>query len=274
MATSITSSISNTKKHNRTGFYLRHLSWIVVLLLLSTSLYGADIPSPPSRSIKYKSFFIRTAHYEFGLDAPVALLAGQVHQESAWRPDVDSPYASGLTQFTPSTAKWISEIYPDLGPNEVYNPKWSIRAMMRYDKHLFERLTFAKDSCNQWAMTLSAYNGGYGWIKRDRKLAVADGKDGTVWWDNIEMHSGRAEWAYEENRGYPRRIIYRHQEIYVEHNWGGPVVCPKVVESVKLMTIEEIDEISVVPAIVEVTIHPRVEIKLTWWDKLKEWWKS
>jgi len=53
----------------------------------------------------------------WGLEAPVALFAAQVHQESGWREDARSPVgALGLAQFMPGTAAWIAQLYPaDLG---------------------------------------------------------------------------------------------------------------------------------------------------------------
>jgi len=101
---------------------------------------------------------------------------------------------------------------------DAYNPIWAIRAMLKYDGWLHTRIQ-ATDTCNRWAFVLSAYNGGLGWVKRDKRLTEQDGKDPLLWWDNTELYSNRADWARKENRDYPRKIIYGLQPIYAQ--WGG-----------------------------------------------------
>lgn len=150
-------------------------------------------------------------------------MAAQIHQESAWRPEVCSPYACGLTQFTPATAEWIGELYGiELGPTDRFDPRWAIRAMVRYDRHLWERISAATE-CDRWAMVLSSYNGGFGYLRRDIHLAASKGMDTSRWFGNVELHSTRARWAFEENRAYPRRILLTHQPRY--ELWGRPVKC-------------------------------------------------
>ncbi|WP_163769991.1 transglycosylase SLT domain-containing protein, partial [Proteus mirabilis] len=74
---------------------------------------------------------IRNARLEWGLSAPVADFAAQLHQESGWRPDAISPAgAQGLAQFMPATADWISQLIPMLSSREPFNPAWAIRALV------------------------------------------------------------------------------------------------------------------------------------------------
>lgn len=194
---------------------------IILIWLLSTSLAVAGIPYDAA---KYKRMLIKESQLVFGLDAPVARLAGQIHQESAWNPTAQSPYADGLTQFTPSTAKWIAQIYPELGDPAPFSPRWAIRAMVRYDKRLLGQVD-ADTKCDAWAMALSAYNGGLGWVKRDAKLAAANDYCPYLWWDNVELFSNRAKWAFKENRGYPRNILKRWEPMYSAAGWQGGQVC-------------------------------------------------
>ncbi|MEB4492761.1 lytic transglycosylase domain-containing protein, partial [Pasteurella multocida] len=71
--------------------------------------------------------------------------------------------------------------------------------------------------------TLSAYNGGLGWVQRDKKKAQAQGLDPLLYWNNVEqVNAGRSRANFAENRGYPQRIIYRWQPIY--KTWG-PTLC-------------------------------------------------
>ncbi len=183
-------------------------------------------PHIPVRADGYSKLLEREAVGRFGLNAPVALLAAQLHQESGWRTDAQSPYAQGLAQFTPATAKWIPEVCADLGTPNVWDARWSIRAQACYMRHLHAQVADAATPCDRWAMALSAYNGGLGWLNRDRKLASANGADRAVWFSNVELHSKRAAWAIAENRGYPRRILTTLEPTYLAAGWPGSRTCP------------------------------------------------
>lgn len=202
----------------------------VVLLLSSAVLFSpaaraADVVIPED-SARYRLALRVVAFSEFGLDAPVARLAAQLHQESGWRAKAKSPYAQGLAQFTPATAEWIAQAYPVLAPADPWDPVWSIRAQAIYMRHLLRGISGAATECDQWAFALSAYNGGPGWVARDRRLASAKGADASRWWANTELHSSRAAWAFKENRGYPRRILLRLEPAYIAAGWPGSAACP------------------------------------------------
>ncbi|PMY49125.1 MULTISPECIES: transglycosylase SLT domain-containing protein [Pseudomonas] len=179
----------------------------------------ADIPVVAER---YQRDLTRIAQAEWGLDAPVATFAGQIHQESRWKFDARSPVgAQGLGQVMPSTAAWLAETFPKvLGKNEPYNPIWSMQALVSYDRWLASRIT-AADSCEQAAMILSSYNGGLGWLIRDRKLASAKGADKLTWFGSVErFNDGRSAAAFKENRAYPRLILRQWEPLYIQAGWG------------------------------------------------------
>lgn len=120
--------------------------FVPFLVLLTVGLALAAVPR---EALHYKRDLIRNARYVWGLDAPVAVLAAQIHQESHWNKDAKSVFASGLTQFTPATAVWISGAYPkDLGANQPLNPQWALRAQSIYVKQLYDD-TDAATSCDQ-----------------------------------------------------------------------------------------------------------------------------
>lgn len=179
----------------------------------------------PPRAQQYRPILIKNARLFWGLEAPVATFAGQIHQESAWRPRAASQYASGLAQFTPATAKWIATMDAELASQDVYNPAWAMRAMARYNRHLWDRIT-AVDHCSRMAMTLAAYNGGLGWINREKKVTDAHGMDPATWWGSLEKTCLRADWACKENRDYPRRILLARQYVYA--SWGLGTDCSHV----------------------------------------------
>lgn len=197
---------------------------IILLAVFAAGLAHAG--EPPVEAKKYQRELTRVARSELGMDAPIAVLAAQIHQESRWNPKARSKFADGLAQFTPATAEWISGLYSkELGAADPFNPAWAIRAMIRYDKHIFDDMP-AQHLCDQWAFTLAAYNGGPGWIGRDRALTRLRGRDPYLWFGNVERYSSRAAWAFKENRDYPRRILFTHQPLYAA--WGGIVDCSHV----------------------------------------------
>ena len=198
---------------------MRSLSIILLLLLIVPQSLSAN---EPKESLKYKRDLIRYSRITWGMDAPVPLFASQIHQESSWNRLAKSKYADGLSQFTPATAKWIKDLYPELAKGNVYNPIWSIRAMLLYDKWLDNRIS-SEEECDQWAMILSSYNGGLTWLNRDKALTESSGANPKAWWNNVELYSSRAKWAKKENRNYPKKIIYDHQIIYEE--WGNKYIC-------------------------------------------------
>ena len=188
----------------------------------------ASARSVPQVATQHRLILVAEARRHWGITAPVALFAAQIHQESSWREDARSKYAIGMAQFTPPTAADMDRWYKSqLGNLARYSPLWSIRALVLYDGRIYRLLEpYGQDlpECDRFAMMLSGYNGGPTWLKRDRQLTADRGDNPDRWWDSVERHSNRATWAIEENRDYPRRIIYRHQHIYHEA-WGGKWVC-------------------------------------------------
>lgn len=179
----------------------------------------------PNAAKQHRAILVRSAHAVWGLDAPIATFAAQVHQESRWRIHARSPVgAEGLAQFMPTTTEWIASAYPrTLANPQPYNPGWAMRALVQYDRWIFERLP-ATAQCERWAMVLSAYNGGLGWVKRDRKLASEKGSDQLIWFNSVErFNAGRSAANFRENRHYPRVILSRWEPMYVGAGWGNGV---------------------------------------------------
>lgn len=199
--------------------------YCLVGLLLWPWAASAAPSAAPSAAIPYQRTLTREARLLWGLDAPVAVMAGQIEQESAWNPLATSPYAAGLAQFTLSTASWISGAYAqELGSNQPFNPEWAIRALVRYDYDLGHALGPVADECSWWAMALSAYNGGATWLERDRNYCTSiEGCSPLVWFNNVELYTRRGPGAAKENRGYPRRILFDTQLNYTD--WGRTVPC-------------------------------------------------
>lgn len=175
----------------------------------------------PRRAWTHRSTLIRAAHAFWGLDAPTASFAAQVHAESRWRPGaVSNAGAQGMAQFMPGTARWIADTYPHLLGCETFNPGWSLQALVTYDRYLWERLA-AANPCERMAKTLAAYNGGLGWVRRDERLARRNGLDDSLWFAGVEtVNSGRKKSAKRENQAYPRTILLRLEPLYMKQGFG------------------------------------------------------
>lgn len=194
--------------------------FVPFLVLITVGLAQAAVPR---EALHYKRDLIRHSRHVWGLDAPVAVLAAQIHQESRWNKDAKSAFASGMTQFTPATAVWISGAYPkDLGTNQPLNPQWALRAQSIYVKQLYDD-TDAATPCDQMWKTLWKYNGGAGWVRRDERLAAKSGANIRIAKEVEPFNAGRAPVFFKENRDYSRVILLKHQPLYA--SWGGEITC-------------------------------------------------
>lgn len=182
-------------------------------------LQAAEIP-PAAH--KYRADLTRSARLSWGMDAPIATFAAQVHQESGWHPNAVSRVgAQGLAQFMPATARWIGGIVPELAARQPDNPTWALRALTAYDRWLYERIQ-ADTECDRMAMTLASYNGGLGWLLKDKAMAQSAGDNRNRWWGHVDRYNaGRNRESFAENRGYPVRIIRAIQPAYAA--WGKGV---------------------------------------------------
>ena len=215
------------------AYLLANGTWIAMSLVLATLLVLESCQPAhaqiPSAAQGYQRELTRIVQQEWGMNGRVAVHAAQIHQESGWRSNVNSPVgAQGLSQFMPTTSKWIAEIYPDLGHAALYSPTWAMRAQARYNRWHWQRLRSAADECQRWAMALSAYNGGLGWVNRDRRLATNAGDDAGVWFGSVEKYTNRAGWALRENRHYVRHILLTLTPRYAGAGWQGGAPCSSV----------------------------------------------
>lgn len=191
---------------------------IVAFLICIVTVHSAiaDIEIPPL-AYKLKPRVVAEVRFWWSMDEPTSTFHAQIHQESLWNPEAESyAGAKGLAQFMPQTAEWISKLYPDeLGENNPLDVRWAIRALVVYDKWLYDRQTMR----DQWEGTLSSYNGGLGNLRKEQAKAKTEGYDPLTWWENVELVSCRPGWAYKENRGYVRRILKILKPIYEENGF-------------------------------------------------------
>ena len=188
--------------------------WVFVLL----AVFSVAFAQVPQAAQQHRALLVRTAHAAWGLDAPVAVFAAQVHQESAWRPDAISHVgAQGLAQFMPATAKWIGGIDPALAGQQPYNPGWALRALVTYDRWLYDRAPARYAPRERMWVALRSYNGGLGhWQAESAATEAAQPTRAQV--DAACGKARRAAVHCSENLGYPHRILVVLQPRYAA--WG------------------------------------------------------
>ena len=144
-----------------------------------------------------------------GVQAWSGQLAAQIQVESAWRPNARSKYAAGLAQFTSATWSDIAPLTdPSCAGEPETDPPCSIRSQIVYMKRLLSRYKYSATVSDRWAFAWAAYNGGAGWITREKsKCKRKPSCNPSRWWRNVERHCLRAGWACTENRAYPKKIL-------------------------------------------------------------------
>lgn len=190
-------------------------------LVLVCALLALALPVQarvPQAAQPYRALLVRTAHAVWGLDAPVAVFAAQVHQESAWRADAISRVgAQGLAQFMPATATWIAGVDPALAARQPFSPAWALRALVTYDRWLYERTPARYAPKDRMWVALRGYNGGLGHWQAEAAASGA-ARPTRVQVDAACGRAKRAPVHCRENLDYPHRILVVIQPRYAA--WG------------------------------------------------------
>lgn len=192
----------------------------VVLALLVAVFSSLALAQVPAAALKYRAVLTREAHFVFGLSAPIDYLAGQIQQESGWRPGITAwDNGRGLAQFMDPTADWASQQFEDLGKPAPYDPLWAIRAMTRLDAYNAGRVA-ADTPCDRWGAAFKGYNAGLGFVSRAQKRSRTPGK----WFGATEnINIGQSQKNFEYSRRYPRLIIFTHSPRFAQ--WGVGIDC-------------------------------------------------
>jgi len=141
-------------------------------------------------------------------------------RKRGWNPEAVSRVgAVGMAQFMPATARWWCEAN-GLGVAECQptNPTWAMRALVGYDRWLFDRVRGPSEFDRLWA-ALRAYNGGLGhWQQEAATVRPALDRQAV---DSACGKARRHPSFCPENLGYPRRILTLLQPRYLA--WGRGV---------------------------------------------------
>lgn len=195
---------------------------VAMIVALWSGICAAQIP-PAAWRMQHEQR--RQAEAVWGLDAPLATLAAQIQQESGWRCDARSwAGALGCAQFMPATAGDMARRYPaSLAPPQPFNASWAFRAQAQYMHDLWRGFGArgAADGCERMAFALAGYNGGEGWVIRDRRLAEARGLPAGRFFGSAQVvNAGRRTDAKAENAHYPERILRALEPRYVAAGFG------------------------------------------------------
>ncbi len=100
------------------------------------------------------------------------------------------------------------------------NPGWAVRALVRYDQHLLQRVA-GRDACQRWAFALAAYNAGTGTILKKKAADRAAGGDGLVWFGAADRFAvGQSPANYRQTSDYVHRILQVLDVRYAKAGWG------------------------------------------------------
>lgn len=214
-------------------------SSIAMTFLLSLSGAASGQTIPPATMARVQQYLPALQHEQriHWPDAPApATLAAQVEQETCaslahkkcWNPKAElktsREYGFGLGQLTVTSrfdnfaaARGLDGSLRDWQWSDRYDATRQLRAMVLMDRNAYRSLaSAAPDEHERMAMALSAYNGGLGGVRNDRRLCgMTAGCDPTRWWGHVELTSTKARTSaagygrsfYAINREYVRNII-------------------------------------------------------------------
>lgn len=116
----------------------------------------------------------------------------------------------------PATAQWANTTNA-WGSVEPFNPVWSIRAGVWYDRWLYERVRTFDSECDRWQFAFSGYNGGLGYVYKRQKRS---GEPGNYAVTSV-INPGIQTANQRENQEYAPRIVFKHQPKFAD--WGRQV---------------------------------------------------
>lgn len=215
---------------------------LAALLLMSGQARAGEIPPGAARYLPVLAAEQR-AHWPEG---DLAMLAGQVEQETCislrhprcWTPRAELRTAHeqgiGLGQITrtakaDSLAAMLARHPRDLAgwswsAPTLYDPVLQARALVLMNQDNMPVAVGAATALDRDAMILTAYNGGPGRVRSDRRLcAGTSGCDPSRWFGHAERTSllarkaavGYGKSFFEINREYSRLILLVRRERYV-----------------------------------------------------------
>lgn len=148
------------------------LAIVVSVLVLFTCSRAHAEPGPAT----YRDDVIRWTRFYLPHTRP-SLIAGQVHQESRWNATAHSKVgAMGLLQIMPGTAKDIANACHLAGFTPL-NPRTAVQGGICYDARIRKQVAPMATPADLDDVMLRAYNGGPGWVQKEKREAHRIGLD-------------------------------------------------------------------------------------------------
>lgn len=197
----------------------RVLIYVAIIIAMAIALVilrgkSADASIIPQRSLQYIPILVEE-HSRIWPTSDICVIAEQITHESAWKTTATRKEKSGVISYgllqvldrTMAEMQTKHQILMGLEPVQMLQARWGLRAGILYDKDMWKLVYFAKNPIDRYAFMLASYNGGYGWVQRDRKLTVEKGYNRDLWFNNVELFSTRSQWAFGINRKYVSSIL-------------------------------------------------------------------
>ena len=189
------------------------LAFFILALVGVSEPYEARA-QPPRAALEYRHIW-RAEYRRSGLHPDYELwLLGQLTQESRWDRNAVSPVgAVGLAQFMGGTVRLMERAYGDDlrglgGPRE---PQWAIRAYFLLMTENIMTFRGAPNRLTRWKWAAAAYNGGPGYLRRERRVAGGS-------WDYEHVRRFcerfRSPASCRENIPYPAHAL-RHANQFI-----------------------------------------------------------
>jgi hypothetical protein len=189
-------------------------------------------PGIPLKALKHRATLIREVNFYWGLGTRASTFFAQVHKESTFNEDAHSPFADGIAQFTPDTAADAQKLFPselkefcEIEGGCPMDVRWALRALVLWDRRLHTRRSFA-DGDERWGFALADYNGGPGWINRERAIcATTNGCNPNLYFGHVQSMCGKSKPGRSvqncagQNQLYAGTILHRLAPLY--DKWLG-----------------------------------------------------
>ncbi|MGW3491527.1 NlpC/P60 family protein [Streptomyces sp. NRRL F-5630] len=183
---------------------------------------GLDLPTDV-RAIPaaYRSWVLTAGR--LCAEAPPALIAAQIEQESGWNPNATSPVgAEGLSQFMPGTWQtWGVDANGD-GDADPRDPADAIMAQGRYDCWLAKKVKEYKATGSARSLMLAAYNAGPGAVQKYHGVPPYPETQAYVA-RILELMRKYQDDSEERPAGvFGQRVVaYAKRQLGLPYRWGG-----------------------------------------------------
>lgn len=253
-----------------------------LLFFMINIVHGQNIPK---NAIEYLPLLNKVIDETWPDLSMRSLTASQVEQETCislthskcWNPKAElktsREYGFGFGQITITDKfnnfeeiKKMDKSLIDWKWEDRYNPYRQLKALIVYDKFIYNKVIGAHSDYDRLAFTLAAYNGGLGGLTQDRQLCkLQNNCDSSKWFSNVEKtsnkskvkSSGYGKSFFEINREYVSNILLVRRNKYIDIMEKKPEPEPKV--EMKIVELKIIEEIPIIE---------KSEISCHWIDRL------